>query len=115
MLLLQLQLIDDEQDQAAGDQRAADDEGVEQHGLDEAVQQRADHGRRQEGDEHADDETPRRGVAEDAQGDIEQAAEIDQRDRQDRAELDQHLEGLAIGFEAEEMAEQEQMPGRGDG
>ena len=42
-----------------------------------------------------------------------EAAEIDAQDRQDRAELDQDLEGLAGGVEAEEMAGEQDMAGRG--
>ena len=87
--------VDDEQDEAAGDQRHADDPGIEQHVLDEAVQGRADHGRRQEGDEHADDEAARVGIVGQRLGDRPQAVEIDRQDGEDRAELDQDLEGLA--------------------
>ena len=45
---------------------------------------------------------------------LPQAAEIDAEDRQDGAELDQDLEGLAGGVEAEEMAGEQDMAGRGD-
>ena len=40
--------------------------------------------------------------------------EIDAEDRQDGAELDQDLEGLAGRLEAEEMAGKQDMAGRGD-
>src|SRR5262249_53585325 len=88
----------------------------EQHVLDEAMQRRADHGGGQEGDQHADDETARGGIVEQAARDREQAAEIDRQDGENRAELDQHREGLAelLVAESEEMAEEEQVPGRGD-
>lgn len=36
-------------------------------------------------------------------------AEIDREQRQDRAELNQHLEGAAGAFEAQEMADQEKV------
>ena len=57
------QVVDDHQHEPAGDQGRADDERVEQDVLDEAVQKDADHRRRQEGDEDAEDEAPRVGVA----------------------------------------------------
>src|SRR5690606_9085365 len=45
---------------------------------------------------------------------LDQTAEIDRQDRQDRAELDQDLEGLAGRLEAEEMAGEQYMAGRGN-
>ena len=57
---LEIELVDPQQHRAADDQREADDPDVEQHRLDEVVRQRADHRRRQEREQHADDETPRR-------------------------------------------------------
>ena len=83
--------------------------------LDEIVRQRADDRRRQEGDQDAEHEAPRpRGRAAGRAAIFQQPAEIDGEDRQDRAELDQHLEGLAGRFEAEEMAGQQDMAGRRD-
>ena len=73
----------------------------EQHALDEAMQHRADQRGRQEGDQHADDEAPRGRVGGYPQGDVEQAAEINRGDGQDRAELDQDLEGFSVRFKAE--------------
>ena len=46
--------------------------------------------------------------------DRQQAAEIDDDDRKDGAELDQHLEHPAGAVEAEEMAEQEDVGSRGN-
>ncbi len=40
----------------------------------------------------------------------QELGEIDRDDGENGAELDQHLEGLALRFEAEEMTEQQQMP-----
>ena len=84
--------------------------------LDEVVRERADHRRRQERDQHADDETARRRIAEHAEREPPQPDEIDRQQRQDRAELDQHREGLAeiVVVEAEEVLHQQQMAGRGD-
>ena len=50
-----------------------------------------------------------------ARGEREQPAGIDRQDRQDRAELDQHLEGLAGRVEAEEMPGEQDVAGGGDG
>ena len=66
-------------------------------------------------DQHADDEAPVLVVLEHAEKQLPQPREIDRQQRQDRAELDQHREGLAeiLVVEAEEMLDQKQMPGRG--
>ena len=79
------------------------------------MRERADHRRRQECDQHADDEAPRRRIAEHADRELPDAEKIDRQQRQDRAELDQHREGLAeiVVVEAEEALDQEEMPGRG--
>ena len=57
------------------------------------------------------------GLGERADRDRPQPLEIDRQDRQDRAELDQHHEGLAerLVVEAEEVLEQQQVAGRRDG
>ena len=49
-----------------------------------------------------------------ARGEREQPAGIDRQDGEDRAELDQHLEGLAGRVEAEEVAGEQDVAGRGD-
>ena len=107
--------IDPQQDRAADDQHEADDPDVEQHILDEAVADRADDRRRQERDQHADDEAACRLIAEHGGRDAPKPPEIDGQDRQNGAELDQHHEGLAesVVVEAEETLDQQQMPGRG--
>ena len=89
---------------------------VEQHALDEVVRERADHRRRQEREQHADDEAPRRRIGEKADRQLPQPHEIDRQQRQDRAELDQHREGLAeiLVGEAEEVLDQQQVAGRRD-
>ena len=66
ILRLEVDLIDPKQDGAAGNQREAHHPRIEQHALDETVRQRADHRRRQEGEQHADHEAPRRRVGEHA-------------------------------------------------
>ena len=62
--------------------------------------------------------TKRRGrrIGEQAERELPQPAEVDRQQRQDRAELDQDREGLAevVVAEAEEMLDQQQMPGRRD-
>jgi len=66
-------------------------------------------------DQHADDEALRLGVVEHAEEQLPQPPEIDRQQRQNGAELDQHREGLAeiVVVEAKEMADQQQVPGRG--
>ena len=78
---------------------------------------RADDRGGQERDQHADDEAARRRIGERAERDLPQPLEVDRQDRQDRAELDQHHEGLAeiVVAEAEEMLQQQQVPGRRHG
>ena len=49
-----------------------------------------------------------------ARGQREQPAGVDREDGEDRAELDQHLEGLAGGVEAEEVAGEQDVAGGGD-
>ena len=58
----------------------------------------------------------RRRIGEQSERELPERAEIDRQQRQDRAELDQHREGLAeiVVVEAEEALHQQQMPGRGD-
>ena len=70
----------------------------------------------QERDQHAEDEAARSGIARQRHRDRHSLREIDRQDGQDRAELDQHHEGLAEGVvvEAEEVLEQQQMAGRRD-
>ena len=111
---LEIERIDPQQDRAADDQREADHPGIEQYVLDEAVRERADDRRRQECDQHADDEAARGRIGEEAERDLPEPHEIDREDRQDRAELDQHHEGLAelVVVEAEEPFQQQQVPGR---
>ena len=60
---LEIEPVDQKQNEAADDEHDADDAHVEQMRLDERVGQRADHRRRQEGDQHADDEARRRPIA----------------------------------------------------
>ena len=78
------------------------------------MEEDAEDRRRQEGDQHAEDEAlgppvPRRAVDQ-----KDQPAGIDREERQDGAELDQHLERLAGVLEAEEAADEQEMRRRGD-
>ena len=70
--------------------------------------------RREKGDEHAEDEAlgppARRQVAEN----LHDLAGIDRKQRQDRAELDEHLERLARALEAENAAGEQKVRRRGD-
>ena len=111
---LEIHAIDPLQDRTADDQAEADDPNVEQHGLDDIVGERADDRSRQERDQHAEDETSRRGIAEHAGGDLPDTEKIDRQQRKDRAELNQHGERLAeiVIVEAEEMLDQEEVPSR---
>ena len=81
------------------------------------MRDRADHRRRQERQQDADDEAPRRRVGEKSDRQLPQPHEIDRQQREDRAELDQHREGLAeiLVGEAEEALHQQQMAGGRDG
>ena len=95
--------------------READDPDVEQYRFDEVVSERADQRRRQKCDQYPDDETLRGRILEHAERELPDTEKIDRQQRQDRAELDQHGEGLAeiIVIEAKELLHQEEMPGRG--
>ena len=78
------------------------------------MRQRADDRGGQERNQDARDEMLRTAIARQADQHLPEPAEIDAQDRQDRAELDQHLEGLAGGFEAEKVAGQQDVPGGGN-
>jgi hypothetical protein len=113
VLGVQRQSVDQQEHEAARDQRHADDPGVEKHILDEAMRESADDCRGQEGDEHADDEATRGRIVRQGFGDRPKPVEVHRQDRQNRSELNQDLEGLAGRLEAEEMADEEQVAGRG--
>ena len=78
------------------------------------MRDRADHRRRQERQQDADDEAPRRRIGEKSERQLPQPHEIDRQQREDGAELDQHREGLAevLVGETEEALHQQQMAGR---
>ncbi len=108
---LQRPAIDPEQDETAEDQHDADQHRrLEQDRLDEAVRQRADDGGGQEGEQDREDEAARPRIGREFDQEPGEARGVDAEDREDRAELDQHLEGLARRFEAEEMAGEQDMP-----
>ncbi len=60
----QIELIHPEQNETADDQHDADQHRrFKQHALDEAMRQRTDKGGGEEGNQNAEDETPRAGIA----------------------------------------------------
>src|SRR5690606_20634487 len=105
--------VDPKQDEAADDQRDADQHrAFEQHFLDEAVRQRANYGSGQKGDQYAENESLRGAIGRKLDEHVPQSREIDRENRQDRAELDDHLEHLAGRLEAHEMAGEKDVTGR---
>ncbi len=113
---LEIELIDPQQHRAPRDQREAHHPGIEQHLLDQFVGRRPDHRRRQEGQQHADDETPGLRIVEHAGSEMPQPPRIDRQQSQDRAELNQNREAFAesVVAEAEKLLHEQQMPGRRD-
>ncbi len=111
------QPVDEEQHDATEDQHDRDQRHrFEHHARDEVVEQDAEDRRRKEGDDDAEGEAARRRARWEASiGEAPEPAGIDREQRQDRAELDQHLEGLAVVLEAKELADEEEMRGRGNG
>ena len=107
--------INPQQNRTAHDQGETDDPDVEQHRFDDIVRERADDGRRQECDQHTDDETPSCRIAEHTCGNSPDTKKIDRQQREDRAELDEHREGLAeiVIVESEKALHQEEVAGRG--
>src|SRR5262249_23691022 len=63
---IKTQPINPQQDRTTHDEGETDDPNVEQHRFDNVVRERADHRRRQECNQHADDEAPSRRIAEHA-------------------------------------------------
>lgn len=113
MARLQVHAVDEQQRDTADDERDADQHRrFEQHLLDEPVQQHPGESGREERQHDADDETPRRRIVRQRQGDLPQPREIDRQDRQHRAELNEHLERLAGALEAEKVPGQQQVGGR---
>jgi hypothetical protein len=111
-----LHAIDDQQHDPADDQHDGDEHRrLEQHRLDEIVRQDADHCRRQERQQHAENEAARARIVRYRHGDTRQLDEIDGEDGEDGAELDQDLEGLARRADAEEMLGEQQVAGRRHG
>jgi hypothetical protein len=80
-------------------------------------QDEAEHGRREEGDQHVADEPPRHGVAlEQAFEHRPEGAPVEDDDRQDRAELNDDVERRPfVRVEPEQVGGEDQMAGRGDG
>ncbi len=87
---------------------------LEEDALDDAVQEHADDGSRQKRQQNAQDELSRLRIMREREEHLPQFAGIDGQDRQNGAELDQHLEDLLGRFEPEKMSGEQQMSGRGD-
>ena len=115
-----LRLLDhafDRQDrQSANNERHSDAGGVLQQRLDLLVDQQPDKQGRQEAQQHGDAEADRLVVpAQQAGRDPNQPLPIGDAYRQDRAQLNGDLEGVAGVAKADEVPGDHQMPGRGDG
>ncbi len=76
------------------------------------VEDRAEHGSRQEGENHGQREAPRGGIARQPDQDLPQPAEGKGHDGQDRAELDHHIEDGVM--KPQQIADQDQMAGGGN-
>lgn len=104
-----------DQGETADDQGHADDRRVEQHLFDVVVQQEAERGGGQEGQEHGEGETAGGRIGRQADEHLPQPGEIQGDDRQDRPELDHDREGLpAVGGGAQEFAGEEEVARGGD-
>ena len=105
---------------AADDQHDADQRRrIEEHVLDEIVEGEADDRRGQKRDDDGRDEAARVRIARKRNQDAPEPGEIDDDHGEDRAELDEHAEGvpeglLAMRADAEKLSRQKQMGGRGD-
>ncbi len=111
----QIELVHPEQDETADDEHDADKHRrFKQHAFDEAVRQRADDGSGQEGNQNAEDEAPRAGIAGKIGQDFQKFCRIDGQDGQNGTKLDQNLEGFSCGFKTKKMADQQQMSGGGN-
>ena len=67
---------------------------LEQHRLDELVRHGTDDGGGQEGNQHGQHEAAGTRIARQVDKQPQQLGHVDRKNGQDRAELDQHLEGL---------------------
>ena len=110
----ELEAVDPQQHEAAGHEHGANDPDVEQHALDGPVGQGPDHHGGKKGDQYSDNEALVVAIGEHAEKQAPQPREVDRQQRQDGAELDQHIKALAERFvvETEEMADQQKMAGR---
>jgi hypothetical protein len=108
--------LDDQDGDAAGDQRPGDDRGVAEHRLDLIVQGEADHGRGQEADGDVAQEAPAlRLAAQQAEEDRPEGPPVEHDDGEDRAELDDDVEHRPLlRIVAEQLRGQDQVTGRGD-
>ncbi len=106
--------FDDEDREAADDQRDRDNLGRAEHRLDRVERDEADDDRGHEGDQQVDREAPRARLALEQSGDHRpERAPIEDDDGQDRAQLDDDVEGRPLfGRIAEQLAREDQMAGR---
>ncbi len=92
---------------------------IEEHLLDEVVEGEADDRRGQERDDDGGDEAARLRIARKRNQDVPEPGEIDDDHGEDRAELNEHAEGipeglLAMRADAEKLSREKQMGGRGN-
>ena len=111
------QSLDHEDGDAANDEGDRDHFRVPEQRLDMLQQDEAEDRRWQESDQDVADEPPRYGIApEQALDHRPEGAPVKYHDREDRAELDDDVEGVPLRVViAEQGARQDQMPGRGHG
>ena len=96
--------------------RDADHLRVAKQGLDIVDQEQPQHRRGDEGDRDVEREAPRAGFAREQTGrDRPEGAPVEHDHGQDRAQLDDHVEGRPLlGTVAEQLGGEDQVPGRGD-
>ena len=107
----------DQQDgEAAEDQRHRDDHRIAEQQLDRVADRQPDHHRRNEGDEQVADEGEGAGLAlPQADQHVAEGPPVEHEDGEDRAGLDGDVEQRPfVGVIAEQLGRQDQVPGRGD-
>ena len=109
--------LDQQDGDAAGDQRPGDDLRRAQQHLDIIVQRQADDRRGNEGDDQVAQEAPAHGLPpQQPHRHRPEGAPVEHHHRQDRAQLDDDVEHRpGRGVIAQQLARQDQVPGRGYG
>lgn len=111
----QWQAVDDKKHDAADDQHGGDQaRAFEQDELDEVMRKHPDDSRWQECQQDGAGKAPRPRVRPQTGDGARNLRGIDTEDRQNRAKLDRHLEGLARAREPEEMPRKQEMSGGRD-